>query len=57
MNLNKDFDDMSKAKLFVEIFLVYGLGGSISKVVPVVIIPIIIRIMPTADYYGIKQCQ
>lgn len=46
---------MSKAKLFIENFLVYGLGGIISKIIPVVMIPIVTRIMPTTDYFGISD--
>lgn len=46
---------MNKAKLFIENFLVYGLGGIISKIIPLIMIPIITRIMPSTEYYGISD--
>lgn len=46
---------MSKFKLFIENFLVYGLGGIISKLVPLIMVPIITRLMPNASYYGISD--
>ena len=46
---------MNKAKLFIENFLVYGLGGIISKLIPLIMVPIVTRIMPTTDYYGISD--
>ncbi len=46
---------MNKFKLFIENFLVYGLGGIISKVIPLVMVPIVTRIMPSTDYFGISD--
>ena len=46
---------MKKLKLFVENFFVYGLGGIISKIIPLIMIPIITRIMPTTDYFGLSD--
>ena len=46
---------MNKLKLFVENFLVYGLGGIISKIIPLIMVPIVTRIMPSTDYYGISD--
>lgn len=46
---------MSKFRLFIENFLVYGLGGIISKIIPFVMIPIITRLMPSTDYFGISD--
>lgn len=46
---------MNKLKLFIENFLIYGLGGIISKVIPLIMVPIVTRIMPTTDYYGISD--
>lgn len=48
-------NDMNKLKLFIENFLVYGLGGIISKLVPLIMVPIVTRIMPTTDYYGVSD--
>lgn len=46
---------MNKFKLFIENFLVYGLGGIISKIIPLIMVPIVTRIMPTTEYYGISD--
>ncbi len=46
---------MNKLKLFVENFLVYGLGGIISRLIPLIMVPIVTRIMPTTDYFGISD--
>lgn len=46
---------MSKFRLFIENFLVYGLGGIISKVIPLIMVPIVTRLMPNTDYYGISD--
>lgn len=46
---------MKKLKLLIENFLVYGLGGTISKIIPLVMVPIIARMMPSTKYYGISD--
>ncbi|SDB24482.1 Membrane protein involved in the export of O-antigen and teichoic acid [Ruminococcaceae bacterium FB2012] len=46
---------MSKAKLFIENFLVYGFGGIISKIIPLIMVPIVTRIMPNTEYYGLSD--
>lgn len=46
---------MSKFKLFIENFLVYGFGGVISKLIPLIMVPIITRIMPNTMYYGLSD--
>ena len=46
---------MNKFKLFVENFLVYGLGGVISKIAPLIMVPIVTRLMPSSDYYGLSD--
>ena len=46
---------MNKLKLFVDNFLVYGMGGIISKMIPLIMVPIITRLMPSTDYYGIAD--
>lgn len=46
---------MNKLKLFVENILVYGLGGIINKVIPLIMIPVVTRLMPSPDYYGISD--
>lgn len=46
---------MNKIKLFIENFLIYGLGGIISKIIPLIMVPIITRIMPNSEYYGLSD--
>lgn len=46
---------MNKFKLFIENFLIYGLGGIISKVIPLIMVPIVTRLMPDTTYYGISD--
>lgn len=44
---------MAKLKLFLENFLVYGVGGVICKIIPLVMIPIITRMLPNTEYYAL----
>ena len=46
---------MNRFKLFIENFLVYGLGGMISKIVPFVMLPIVTRLMPNCFYFGLND--
>lgn len=46
---------MSKAKLLLENFLVYGIGGIISKIIPLVMVPVITRLMPSTEYFGLSD--
>lgn len=46
---------MNKVKLFLENFLVYGLGGIISKLVPLIMVPIVTRLMPDSSFFGISD--
>lgn len=46
---------MNKLKLFLENFLVYGLGGIISKIIPLIMVPIVTRLMPSTDYFGVSD--
>ena len=46
---------MNKFKLFIENFLVYGLGGIMSKIIPLIMVPIVTRLMPTTDYFGLSD--
>ena len=45
----------NRKKLFAENFLVYGVGGIISKVIPLIMVPIVTRLMPDSSYYGISD--
>lgn len=46
---------MSKSKLFIENMLVYGLGGIISKLVPLLMLPVVTRLMPGITYFGLSD--
>lgn len=46
---------MNKLKLFIENFFVYGIGGTISKIIPIIMVPIITRMMPDSSYFGISD--
>jgi len=46
---------LNKFKLFIENFVVYGFGGIISKVIPLIMVPIITRLMPNTDYFGVSD--
>ncbi len=42
----------NRFKLFIENFLVYGLGGVISKIVPMIMVPLLVRLYPNSTYIG-----
>lgn len=44
---------MNKFKLFIDNFLVYGLGSVIAKIIPLVMLPIITRLIPDPAFYGL----
>ena len=44
-----------RGKLFIENFLVYGLGGMISRFVPMLMLPIITRLYPGSEYLGLND--
>lgn len=45
----------SRTKLFLENFFVYGLGSIMSKIVPIIMLPIVTRLMPNTFYYGLND--
>ena len=45
----------SKLKLFVENVLIYGLGGIMSKVVHLVMVPILTYLFPTTAFFGLSD--
>lgn len=53
--MESDEVNTGKAKLFIENFIVYGLGGVISKLIPLIMLPIITRLMPDTSYFGISD--
>ena len=45
----------NRKKLFLDNFLIYGIGGIISKAIPLIMVPIITSLMPNSSYYGISD--
>ena len=46
---------MTRFKLFIENFFVYGLGGIIGKIIPFFMLPIITRLLPNSYYMGLND--
>lgn len=46
---------MKKGKLLFENILVYGFGGILGRVIPLIMVPIITRLLPDTAYYGISD--
>ena len=46
---------MNRARLLVKNFFVYGFGGVISKAIPLIMVPIVTRLMPSTFYYGMSD--
>ena len=46
---------MHKLKLFLENMLVYGLGSVISKIIPLIMVPVVTRLMPDTTYFGLSD--
>lgn len=46
---------MKRFRLFIENFMIYGFGGIISKIIPLIMVPIVTRIMPDPSYFGISD--
>lgn len=46
---------MNRFELFIENFLVYGLGGVIGKMLPFLILPVITRLLPNSYYMGLND--
>lgn len=53
--INRKEKKQTKFSLFIENFFVYGVGGIINKVIPLVMVPIVTRLMPDSSYYGISD--
>ncbi len=45
----------SRTKLFIENFFIYGLGSILAKIVPIIVLPIVTRLMPDTTYYGLSD--
>lgn len=51
--MSKRTDDMERAKLFVENFLAYGLVNVLNKFIPLLLLPIITRLLTNPAAFGI----
>lgn len=47
--------NIGKARLLLESFLVYGVGGVINKFIPLIMLPVITRMLPDTTYFGISD--
>lgn len=45
----------NRGKLFIENFLIYGLGGTISRFIPMIMLPVITRLYPNSEYIGLND--
>ncbi len=46
---------MNRLKLFVENFFVYGFANIVGKIVPLIMLPIVTRLIPDTSIYGIND--
>ena len=46
---------MTRFKLFFDSFFVYGLGAIASKIIPFLMLPLITRLMPSPEYFGLND--
>lgn len=47
--------NMEKLKLFLSNFVIYGIGGIVRKAIPLIMLPIITRLIPEPKYYGLND--
>ena len=47
--------EKNRTKLFLENFLIYGIGGMISKFIPMIMLPILTRLYPSSEYLGLND--
>lgn len=45
----------SRKKLFIENLFIYGLGSCMNMIIPFIMLPIISRLLPGSQYYGIND--
>lgn len=46
---------MNKLTLFLENFFIYGIGNGISRFIPYIMTPIVVKLMPSAEEFGIND--
>jgi O-antigen/teichoic acid export membrane protein len=45
----------NRKRLFLENIFIYGLGSVMNKIIPLIMLPIISRLLPGTEYYGIND--
>lgn len=45
----------NRTKLFIDNFLIYGVGGMMSKLIPMIMLPVITRLYPNSEYIGLND--
>lgn len=45
----------TRTRLFLENFFIYGLAGVLGKMIPVIMLPIVTRLIPDASVYGVAD--
>ena len=51
----KEAKKINKVRLFLENIMIYGLGGVISKLVPIIMLPIITYLLPDTSFFGLSD--
>ena len=46
---------MKKLKLFLENMVIYGIGGVINKLIPLLMVPLVTALMPDSAYFGLSD--
>lgn len=46
---------MGRKKLFLDNFLIYGIGGGLSRLIPFIMLPILTRLYPDSGYVGMNE--
>ena len=46
---------MERFKLFITNFIVYGFGGIIGKIIPLIMLPVVTGLMPDTTYFGLND--
>ena len=46
---------MNRLTLFIENFLIYGLGGAVGKMIPFFMLPVLTRLLPDSYYMGLND--
>lgn len=45
----------NRVKLFLDNFLIYGIGGILNRLIPMIMLPIVTRLYPSSEYIGLND--